>query len=291
MSSKKNLFYATLPLISFSSLSQATTAEECIASGNLLAEKKIQGEYIADIDGNSDNDLAATRIQASIALEAREACLRVNSQAELDVTLFEQNIDVATIIAGATAAAEEQLALDTLINVLGTDLVSQELTLPEGVEPIIEVSLPPLPIPDYNFQSTNMALGPFSLGLNVGISPEVTVDLVAGYKDVGLFAYATPYAEVNAFADASLQWGFFSLLVGADIALAEDTLSLEASAQWEPENTGVDFGYSIVNDAKLVGGSIYGSINDNTPVTFIEWPGFTYNNVLTEGSTLVSIVE
>ncbi|QUJ66601.1 hypothetical protein KDD30_10550 [Photobacterium sp. GJ3] len=286
---KKNKLFAlaALPLLGMSSFANATLYGDCIASGDPLVDAKFGGSYTKDVDDSSQK-LAASTLKGFLNVQGRNSCLRVEGVAGIDGHLLNNDIEVASVKAGATATNEAQFGVDGHVNVMGTDIISQEYTLSTEDGAPLKKDLPILPIPDLGLYA-GIPLGPVILDVGVGVRTKLNVALEAGYDNLELTAKAVPNADVKGFAEASARILLNKISLGGEVDVISDDLAFSTYARWEAAQNGFGFGYGIKNTANLAGGNIYGSVNDKYKLTIYEWPGYTFEKTLAEGSTFLPV--
>ncbi|WP_330960693.1 hypothetical protein [Photobacterium sp. 53610] len=287
MTKTKRLALAALPLLGISSFAQASLYGDCIASGDPLVDAKFGGSYTKDVD-DSSKDLASSTIKGFLYVQGRQSCLRVEGVAGIDGHLLDNDIQVASVKAGATATTDAQFGVDGHVNIMGTDIISQEYTMSSEEGSALKKDMPILPIPDLGLYA-GIPLGPVILDVGVGVRTKLNVGLEAGYENLVLTAKAVPSADVKGFAEASARILLNKISLGGEMSVVKDDLAFEAYGRWEAEQNGFGFGYGITNTANLAGGNIYGSVNDKYKLTIYEWPGYTFEHTLAEGKAFLPV--
>ncbi|MBV7261328.1 hypothetical protein L6J37_05055 [Photobacterium sp. WH77] len=287
MAKFKQLALIALPLFSLTPVAHASLYADCIASGEALVDARFGGSYTKDVD-DSSQDLASSTIKGYLNVQGRSNCLRVEGIAGIDGKLLNNDIQVASVTAGATATNAAQFGVDGRVNVMGTDILSQEYTMSAEEGPSLKKDLPILPIPDLGLYA-GIPLGPVILDVGVGVRTKLNVALEAGYDNLALTAKAVPSADVTGFTEASARILLNKISLGGEVSIISDDLAFEAYGRWDAPQNGFAFGYGITNTANLAGGNIYGSVNDKYKLTIYEWPGYTFEKTLAQGSTFLPV--
>ncbi|KKD01079.1 hypothetical protein [Photobacterium halotolerans] len=287
MAKFKQFALFALPLLSLTPTANATLYADCIASGEALVDARFGGSYTKDVD-DSSQDLASSTIKGYLNVQGRSSCLRVEGVAGIDGKLLNNDIQVASVAAGATATNTAQFGVDGRVNVMGTDILSQEYTMSAEEGPSLKKDLPILPIPDLGLYA-GIPLGPVILDVGVGVRTKLNVALEAGYDNLALTAKAVPSADVTGFTEASARILLNKISLGGEVSIISDDLAFETYGRWDAPQNGFAFGYGITNTANLAGGNIYGSVNDKYKLTIYEWPGYTFEKTLAEGSTFLPV--
>ena len=102
MAKFKQLALIALPLFSLTPVAHASLYGDCIASGEALVDARFGGSYTKDVD-DSSQDLASSTIKGYLNVQGRSSCLRVEGVAGIDGKLLNNDIQVASVTAGATA--------------------------------------------------------------------------------------------------------------------------------------------------------------------------------------------
>lgn len=287
MAKFKQLALIALPLFSLTPVAHASLYGDCIASGEALVDARFGGSYTKDVD-DSSQDLASSTIKGYLNVQGRSSCLRVEGVAGIDGKLLNNDIQVASVTAGATATNTAQFGVDGRVNVMGTDILSQEYTMSAEEGPSLKKDLPILPIPDLGLYA-GIPLGPVILDVGVGVRTKLNVALEAGYDNLALTAKAVPSADVTGFTEASARILLNKISLGGEVSIISDDLAFETYGRWDAPQNGFAFGYGITNTANLAGGNIYGSVNDKYKLTIYEWPGYTFEKTLAQGNTFLPV--
>ncbi|NAX48854.1 hypothetical protein CAG70_17860 [Photobacterium halotolerans] len=287
MAKFKQLALIALPLFSLTPVAHASLYGDCIDSGEALVDARFGGSYTKDVD-DSSQDLASSTIKGYLNVQGRSSCLRLEGVAGIDGKLLNNDIQVASVTAGATATNAAQFAVDGRVNVMGTDILSQEYTMSAEEGPSLKKDLPILPIPDLGLYA-GIPLGPVILDVGVGVRTKLNVALEAGYDNLALTAKAVPSADVTGFTEASARILLNKISLGGEVSIISDDLAFETYGRWDAPQNGFAFGYGITNTANLAGGNIYGSVNDKYKLTIYEWPGYTFEKTLAQGNTFLPV--
>lgn len=178
--------------------------------------------------------------------------LRTRAGSEANVQFLNMDLNVLQSELSATQTREAPGAGYVRLTVAGFELARRDFTLDKVYEQTIS------PDSDFDFSETQVFnVGPIAVPVNYGIEGNASLEIFAGWKDLGLEAEANPIADAKVYVQGTADLKLVQLLARGDMVLIKDRLSNKARVSFEEDGQlFIRLAATSVNDLEAFDGGV-----------------------------------